>query len=94
MQLVGATSAYIRLPFICEGFVAGLIGSLAAVGLLAIARVTLWPRLIEALPWVALGASPVDARRLVGGTAAGGSRDRHLGILDLRRTPSAHVGAR
>ncbi|HEY6327054.1 MAG TPA: permease-like cell division protein FtsX [Candidatus Cybelea sp.] len=66
MQLVGATNTYIRLPFICEGLVAGLIGALLAVGLLAVARATLWPRLLEALPWAALRAAPMDPRLLAG----------------------------
>jgi cell division transport system permease protein len=64
MQLVGATNTYIRLPFICEGLLAGVVGSLIAVGLLAIARVALWPRLLEALPWVQLARMPVDPRIL------------------------------
>jgi cell division transport system permease protein len=64
MQLVGATGTYIRLPFICEGLVAGLAGAAFAVGLLAIARAALWPRLLEALPWAQLTAVPVDGRVL------------------------------
>jgi cell division transport system permease protein len=64
MQLVGATSTYIRLPFICEGLLDGFIGALLAVALLAIARAALWPRLLEALPWAALTATPVDPRVL------------------------------
>jgi len=64
MQLVGATNTYIRLPFICEGLLDGIIGALAALGLLAVARAALWPRLLEALPWVQLTAMPVDARIL------------------------------
>ncbi|MBV9233527.1 MAG: ABC transporter permease [Candidatus Eremiobacteraeota bacterium] len=64
MQLVGATNTYIRLPFICEGLLDGLIGAAVAVGLLAIARATLWPRLLEALPWVQLTAAPMDPRIL------------------------------
>jgi cell division transport system permease protein len=66
MQLVGATGTYIRLPFICEGLLDGLIGGLLAIGLLAIARATLWPRLLEALPWAQLTAAPVDPRVLAG----------------------------
>ncbi|MBV8344943.1 MAG: ABC transporter permease [Candidatus Eremiobacteraeota bacterium] len=66
MQLVGATNTYIRLPFICEGLVDGVIGGLLAVGLLSIARVTLWPRLLEALPWAQLRAFPLDPRLLGG----------------------------
>jgi cell division transport system permease protein len=64
MQLVGATSTYIRLPFICEGLLDGLIGALVAVALLAIARTALWPRLLEALPWAQLTVMPVDSRVL------------------------------
>jgi cell division transport system permease protein len=64
MQLVGATSTYIRLPFICEGLLDGLIGALLAVALLAGARAALWPRLLEALPWAQLTVVPLDARAL------------------------------
>jgi cell division transport system permease protein len=64
MQLVGATGTYIRLPFICEGLLDGVIGALVAVALLAIARAALWPRLLEALPWAQLTAAPVDVRIL------------------------------
>jgi len=64
MQLVGATNTYIRLPFICEGLLDGIIGSAIAVGILVLARRELWPRLLEALPWAALPAIPVDARLL------------------------------
>jgi cell division transport system permease protein len=60
MQLVGATNTYIRLPFICEGLLDGLIGALLAVGLLALAHTALWPRLLEALPWAQLAVVPVD----------------------------------
>jgi cell division transport system permease protein len=64
MQLVGATSTYIRLPFICEGLLDGVIGALVAIALLAIARTALWPRLLEALPWAQLTVMPVDSRVL------------------------------
>ncbi|MGA7356742.1 MAG: permease-like cell division protein FtsX [Candidatus Cybelea sp.] len=64
MQLVGATSTYIRLPFICEGLLDGVIGALLAVALLAAARAALWPRLLEALPWAQLTLAPVDVRML------------------------------
>jgi cell division transport system permease protein len=64
MQLVGATSTYIRLPFICEGLLDGVIGAAIAVALLAIARAALWPRLLEAIPWAQLAVVPVDAGSL------------------------------
>jgi cell division transport system permease protein len=66
MQLVGATNTYIRMPFICEGMLDGVVGALLAVGLLAIARVTLWPRMVEALPWIAFNATPVDLGTIAG----------------------------
>lgn len=66
MQLVGATSTYIRLPFICEGLLDGVVGASIAVALLALARATLWPRLLEALPWAQLASSPVDPRVFAG----------------------------
>lgn len=73
MQLVGATNTYIRLPFICEGMLAGAFGALVAIGLLAAARATLWPRLLEALPWARLAAAPLDVRILAGELVAVGA---------------------
>ncbi len=66
MQLVGATNMYIRAPFICEGLLDGILGSLIAIGVLAVARYMLWPKLLLALPWVQLNASLVNAPMLVG----------------------------
>jgi len=73
MQLVGATNTYIRLPFICEGMLAGAFGALVAIGLLAAARATLWPRLLEALPWAQLAAAPLDVRILAAELVAVGA---------------------
>ncbi|HEY5257746.1 MAG TPA: permease-like cell division protein FtsX [Candidatus Baltobacteraceae bacterium] len=61
MQLVGATNFYIRLPFICEGFLDGILGSALAVVVLAIVKTAVWQRLLEALPWAALGSARFDA---------------------------------
>ena len=65
MQLVGATNTYIRMPFICEGLIVGLTGAAAAVILLAIVRATVWPRVLEALPFVAFNSASVDLSTLV-----------------------------
>ncbi|MBA2729525.1 MAG: ABC transporter permease [Euzebyaceae bacterium] len=45
MKLVGATNWYIRLPFILEGITAGIVGALAAGGLLWLGEATLVSRL-------------------------------------------------
>jgi cell division transport system permease protein len=65
MQLVGATNMYIRLPFICEGLIDGALGVMLAVGVLALARATLVPKLALALPWLQLDAARVDISSLV-----------------------------
>jgi len=65
MQLVGATNLYIRIPFICEGLLDGVAGALVAVGLLAVARATIWPRLLEALPWIQLNTAAINPGALV-----------------------------
>ena len=65
MQLVGATGMYVRLPFICEGVLAGLLGSLLAVVLLIIMRLTLVPKISSALPWLQMNAASIDLSALV-----------------------------
>jgi len=52
MQLVGASGTYVRMPFVCEGMIAGLLGALVAVGLLTLAKLELLPRLGAELPFV------------------------------------------
>jgi len=66
MQLVGATNTYIRMPFICEGLIDGVLGSAIAVLVLAVAHAALWPRLLEALPFVSLPAAAYNPGLLVG----------------------------
>ncbi len=65
MQLVGATNMYIRLPFICEGLLDGILGAGVAIGILAIARASLVPKLAAALPWIQLNVMQVDISSLV-----------------------------
>ena len=55
MKLVGATNWYIRLPFVLEGIVAGVVGALMATALLQLAVVTLVAKLrsqIQFLPFI------------------------------------------
>jgi cell division transport system permease protein len=60
MQLVGASGAYIRLPFIVEGLIDGVLGAALALGVLELARLQLLPKLALALPFVPLGTASVD----------------------------------
>ncbi len=65
MQLVGATNMYIRMPFICEGLLDGLLGAAVAIGLLALAHASLMPKLAAALPWVQMNVVQIDLSSLV-----------------------------
>ena len=65
MQLVGATNMYIRAPFICEGLLDGVLGSVVAIVVLAIARYAFWPKLLLALPWIQLNGTAVDVPVLI-----------------------------
>ncbi len=66
MQLVGATNMHIRGPFICEGMLAGFIGALMAVAILAVARFELAPRLFDSLAFISIGAVKIDEPLLAG----------------------------
>ncbi len=63
MQLVGASGTYIRLPFICEGLLDGVLGAALALGLLEVARLQLLPKLFIALPFLPLHAATLDEGR-------------------------------
>jgi cell division transport system permease protein len=52
MQLVGATNMYIRMPFIAEGMLAGVLGSAVAIGVLALAEHQVVPKLATTLAFV------------------------------------------
>jgi cell division transport system permease protein len=88
MQLVGASSAYVRGPFIFEGFIDGILGAALAIGLLSIARAQVMPKLMTALPFLPIAsvAPPTTALALellatgaiVGIVASWVSVGRHL----------------
>lgn len=60
MQLVGASGWYVRMPFIVEGLIDGVLGSALAIGLLEIARYQFLPYLTSALPFVPIHATGPD----------------------------------
>jgi cell division transport system permease protein len=73
MQLVGATNMYIRMPFIAEGMLAGILGAALAIGVLYIARLELVPKLAAALAFVPFHANePVLAGQCLAVGAAVG----------------------
>lgn len=85
MRLVGASNWYIRLPFVLEGIMAGLIGALASWGLLyaTVPRVaTNLARDIELMPFIgATQVAQVGPWLLVAGTGIAALSS----ILALRR---------
>ena len=85
MQLVGATRWYIRLPFMMEGLTAGVVGALAASGLLWVSLVTLLRSIdtqIPFFPFIGAGAMVglVPVLVLIGGGMAAVAS-----LLSLRR---------
>ncbi len=85
MQLVGATSTYIRMPFIAEGMLAGVLGAAVAIGVLALAEHQVVPKLAATLAFVsfrvndtALALELLAAGAAVGLVASWFSVGRHL----------------
>ncbi len=93
MQLVGATNLYIRMPFICEGLLDGVLGAFVAIGLLAATRASLLPKLSAALPWLQMNAVQIDLSSLVLGVARSGRCGGCGRLVDSGRTLPAHLGA-
>ncbi|GAC1402629.1 MAG: permease-like cell division protein FtsX [Candidatus Velthaea sp.] len=73
MQLVGATNMYIRMPFIAEGMLAGVLGAALALGVLFIARVQIVPKLAATMAFVPFNANEplLAAECLAVGAAVG-----------------------
>ena len=66
MQLVGASSLYIRMPFIFEGLIEGLLGAALGLGLLEIAHAELLPKLALALPFLPMHVVTIDQLAFAG----------------------------
>lgn len=54
MQLVGADNWFIRWPFVIEGILYGLIGSLSAAVILLVSYSNFLPEMLKALPFMSL----------------------------------------
>ena len=52
MQLVGATNMYIRMPFIAEGIIAGVVGAIVAIAVLDVAEMQIVPKIASTLQFV------------------------------------------
>ena len=73
MQLVGATNGNVRAPFLAEGFLAGTLGALLAILILAIVQAELLPKMAATLSFVPLATVHVDELRLGGELLAAGA---------------------
>jgi cell division transport system permease protein len=73
MQLVGATNTYIRMPFIAEGMLAGILGAAVAIGVLALAEHEIIPRLAQTLAFVTFHVNELQlaGELLASGAAVG-----------------------
>ncbi len=89
MKLVGATNWFIRGPFMLEGLLCGLVGSIAAVGLLLLGKVAVLPAIlghvetssdVRALTLPVTGAILVAVGLVVGAIGSGITVRRHLRV--------------
>jgi cell division transport system permease protein len=73
MKLVGATDAFIRIPFLIEGMLEGFFGGLLAAAALGTSWGWLWPRAVEAVGLLStLGPTPLSLARALGGLVLSG----------------------
>lgn len=59
MRLVGASNGFIRGPFLMEGALHAVIGSILAIVILELLHQLLLPRISAALPWLPIAIDPV-----------------------------------
>ncbi len=89
MKLVGATNWFVRGPFMIEGLICGVAGSVIAILLLLFARATVYPELAgrfesssgaEAWPFTWIAAAILLVGLTVGGLGSGVTLRRFLNI--------------
>jgi cell division transport system permease protein len=87
MKLVGATNWFVRGPFMVEGFLCGLMGSLAAILLLVISKIVVVPKLdfinvrgVQALPFELVALLILVAGLMLGAAGSGLTVRRFLRV--------------
>ena len=90
MKLVGATDGYVRMPFLLEGALQGLLGAGLALGTLATAQRWLLPQAQQAFAFASGVAAPrisaTDAVALLGAGALVGLLGSWLAVARFLRT--------
>lgn len=87
MKLVGATNWFVRGPFMVEGFLCGLMGSIAAILLLMISKIVVVPKLdfinvrgVAALPFELVAVLILIAGLMLGAAGSGLTVRRFLRV--------------
>lgn len=86
MKLVGATNWFIRWPFMLEGILQGVVGSVLAVVVLYLANVFFLMKAEELIPFLPLSFSQVLLAKLMVALALAGASIGAIGsMIALRK---------
>jgi cell division transport system permease protein len=86
MRLVGASNWFIRWPFLFEGIIQGVIGAIAAIGLLYVVQISVIDKIRQAITFIPVGANGSEFMQLVLGLIVAGMTIGAAGsALALRR---------
>ena len=67
MKMLGATNFFVRMPFMLEGMLLGLVGALVAALIINFGYLSLLSKVIVSLPFIQLISDPVTLYRVLGG---------------------------
>lgn len=67
MKMLGATNLFVRMPFMLEGMIIGLVGGLVAVLIINFGYLSLLNKVIISLPFIQLISEPVTLYQVLGG---------------------------